>query len=373
MFKFFEYDASRVDTEGKNIVDSILNLARQSYANKKDADYETKNRYVCGELAKYALQGSAFAADNGDQALENTKKIMARNGSFRERFNLILSQVVTAIVPEVNNDAFSRYIAEVHQIGYGDTSVFQIGSNDLFAVKEKAEGIRRGVDQPMFDDEITVNAHPVTIDAHIDWYPFAAGRVDMGNFALKIAKSFSAYVFIKAVKGMLAVSSESGSSDIDTATKYGAAYTVNGVGAKNWGTLRERVSAANGGMGVIAIGTAVALSSASLEGNYQVQIGEEMNKVGYLDQYLNTPLIAIDNVLVPGTTNTTAELALPDDRIFMVPVAGDKPVKIVFEGHEVAVEVDPEHTSDVRYGLSIEMRVGISAVCGSKYGTIKLA
>ncbi|MBO7732388.1 MAG: hypothetical protein J6S67_07540 [Methanobrevibacter sp.] len=213
----------------------------------------------------------------------------------------------------------------------------------------------------MFDDEITVNASPITIDACIDWYPFVAGVFDMGNFALKIGRSFMAYIFLKAVKGMT-----------QATTAFGAAYSTNGVSVQLFGTLRERVSAANGGMNVIAIGTAVALANCSLQGNYQVEIGEEMNKVGYLDQYLGVPLIGINNVLVPGTTNTTATLALPDDIIYIIPVGGVRPVKIVFEGDEVSVSFNPDMTSDRRYGISVEMRVGVEAVVGSKYGTIDL-
>ena len=56
----------------------------------------------------------------------------------------------------------------------------------------------------------------------------------------------------------------------------------------------------------------------------------------------------------------------------MVPVAGDRPVKIVFEGNEISVSFNPDNTSDRRYGISVELRVGISAICGSKYGTITL-
>ena len=196
---------------------------------------------------------------------------------------------------------------------------------------------------------------------HIDWYPFASGVFDMANFMLKIARSFEAYIFIKAVKGMATATS-----------RFGAAYTVNGVSVQNWGTLKQRVSAANGGMSVIAIGTEIALSNCSLGGNYQVQIGEEMNKVGYLDQYLGVPLIGLKNVLYPGTTNSSADLVLPDNRIYMIPVAGAKPVKIVFEGNEVSVMFNPSETSDVRLGLTITMRVGIAAICGPKYGTVTL-
>ena len=360
MRKTFDYNRSYGD-EFNTIVDCAVDLAIATYENKKPADYAEKNKSVLEGMAKWALAGTVGAARYEAEGLAALRSPQVRTAAFRDQFNAIIAQIVTAIVPTVASEDFERYIAEVRQVGYGETARFIIESNDLFKVNSKAEGVRKGVDQPMYDTEFTVNANPIEISTHIDWYPFASGVFDMGNFGLKIARSFEAYIFLKAVKGMAAAS-----------TAFGAAYGANGVTPQLWGTLKQRVSAANGNMGVIAIGTEIALSNCSLTGNFQVQIGEEMNKVGYLDQYLSTPLIAIKNVLVPGTTNGAATLALPDNKIYMVPVAGDRPVKIVFEGNEVTVEYEPKATSDTRYGITVTMRVGIAAICGAKYGTITL-
>ena len=361
MRKYFNYTKS-ADDEFNSLVNCTLDLARATYEGKKENDYEAKNRELLEAMGKKMVEGTKYEAEYDNEGLSLFNKPMVRNNtSVRDNFNAVIAQVTTCIVPEVVNDTFSNFIAEVHQVGYGDTARFIIESNDLFKVNSKAEGVRKGVDQPMFDEEITVNAKPVTIDAAIDWYPFAAGIFDMGNFALKIGRSFMAYIFLKAVKGMTQASQ-----------KYGAAYNTNGVSVQLFGTLKERVQAANGGMSVVAIGTAIALANCSLGGNYQVEIGEEMNKVGYLDQYLGVPLIGLNNVLVPGTTNTTAQLVLPDNIIYLVPVAGQKPVKILFEGDEISVSFNPEMTSDKRYGISVELRVGVEAIVGPKYGTITL-
>ena len=361
MRKYFNYTKS-ADDEFNSLVNCTLDLARATYEGKKENDYEAKNRELLEAMGKKMVEGTKYEAEYDNEGLSLFNKPMVRNNtSVRDNFNAVIAQVTTCIVPEVVNDTFSNFIAEVHQVGYGDTARFIIESNDLFKVNSKAEGVRKGVDQPMFDEEITVNAKPVTIDAAIDWYPFAAGIFDMGNFALKIGRSFMAYIFLKAVKGMTQASQ-----------KYGAAYNTNGVSVQLFGTLKERVQAANGGMSVVAIGTAIALANCSLGGNYQVEIGEEMNKVGDLDQYLGVPLIGLNNVLVPGTTNTTAQLVLPDNIIYLVPVAGQKPVKILFEGDEISVSFNPEMTSDKRYGISVELRVGVEAIVGPKYGTITL-
>lgn len=361
MEKYFAYTKS-ADESFNSLVDCTLDLARACYEGRKPADYEARNKDLLYAMGKKGVEGTRYEVAFEAEGLSVYNRPMVKNNStVRDNFNAVIAQVINAIVPEVVNDTFSKFIAEVHQVGYGETARFIIESNDLFRVNSKAEGVRKGVDQPMFDDEITVNASPLTIDACIDWYPFVSGVFDMGNFALKIGRSFMAYIFLKAVKGMA-----------QATTDFGAAYTVNGVTPTLFGTLRERVSAANGGMNVIAIGTAVALSNVSLQGNFQVEIGEEMNKVGYLDQYLGVPLVGLNNVLIPGTTNGAATLALPDNRIYMIPVGGVRPVKIVFEGDEISVTFNPETTSDKRYGVSIELRVGINAIVGSKYGTITL-
>lgn len=370
MLKQFSYNVESVDTEARDIIEGSLALARQTYEKAKDSDYDAKNIVLCNAMAKYAIADTKFASrianlpeeEQGEAARKLFTEGMVRNNPVvRSNFELVLAQVVNAIIPEVNNDIFSRFIAEIRQVGFGDTAVFRLESNDLFAVKEIAEGVRDTVSQPMYDDEITVHGKPVQIQSHIDWYPFAAGRFDMGYYAVKVARSFAAYIFLKAVKGLASAT-----------TLYGAAYQINGVSANDWTELAEKVRAANGGMGVIAIGTRSALSQVTLNGNFQVEIGEEMNKVGYLDQFQGIPLIAIDNVLVPGTTNSTAELALGGDRIWMIPAAGDKPVKIVFEGNQISVSEDPKETTDVRLGLITNLRVGVEAVIGSKVGTVIL-
>lgn len=361
MLKMFNYNRTE-DTVFNSLVDSTLELAIAKYEGKEVADYAEKNKALLISMGKKAVEGTRYESEFETKNLALFGNPQVRNNTtVRDNFNAVIAQITTAIVPIVSNDVFSKYISEIHQVGWGETARFIIESNDLFKVNSKAEGVRKGVDQPMYDEEITVNAKPIEISAHIDWYPFMAGTFDMGNFALKIGRSFMGYIFLKAVKGMTAA-----------ASSFGAAYNTNGVTPQLFGTLKQRVMAANGGMNVIALGTEIALSNLALTGNYQVEIGEEMNKVGYLSQYLSTPVVAIKNALVPGTTNGAANLILPDNIIYLVPVAGQRPVKILFEGQEVTVNYNPDDSSDRRYGIVVEMRVGVSAICGAKYGTITL-
>ena len=76
---------------------------------------------------------------------------------------------------------------------------------------------------------------------------------------------------------------------------------------------------------------------------------------------------------VEGMAEVTGVRISTHDGMTRIVMDADKPVKIVFEGNEVSVNFVPENCSDSRLGLSVEMRYGVSTICGSKYGTIKLA
>jgi len=164
MKKYFGYTKSS-DEVFNSLVENTLELAREAHEGKKSANYAEKNSDLLVAMGKKAIEGTRFEADFEAEGLAIYNKPMVKsNTTVRENFNAVIAQVVTAIVPEVVNDTFSQFIAEVHQVGYGETARFIIESNDLFKVNSKAEGVRKGVDQPMFDDEITVNAKPVTVD-----------------------------------------------------------------------------------------------------------------------------------------------------------------------------------------------------------------
>lgn len=50
----------------------------------------------------------------------------------------------------------------------------------------------------------------------------------------------------------------------------------------------------------------------------------------------------------------------------------NKPIKVVFEGQTVSVEKDAMFAADHAYGFVVDMRMGMDAVVGSKFGAIQL-
>ena len=348
------------------IITSVVDSAKARYETQTEPSKE-ELRLQNEVIVKYALEGTRFEAKFEQEGLACMKNPqITKNETVRSNFEAVIAEVVNAIAPSVTSADYARFLAEVRQVGWGDTARFIIRSNELFKVNEIAEGVNRGVLQPIFDNEVTVNPSPIEIATAIDWYAVAAGVFDWGDFGLRAGRSFEAYIFLKVIAAMTSV----------TGDMIGAGYIANGYTPANWTNLVQKVSAANGGAPVYAIGSLGALAKVNTTGanglGLQYFVGEDYLSKGYIDKFLGARMIPVDPALVPTTINSTADLAVPDNKIYMVAADAYRPVKIVFEGNSMTVERIPEETTDKRYGIRIQMRVGVSAIVGSKFGRIDL-
>lgn len=347
-----------------DIVDEILELSSYCMNNNKPADYEERARNVNSAVARYAVSNTRFEKKFEEQGVEMFKSPqIVRNSDILENYNVVIAEVINAIAPTVVSETYTRYLAEVRQVGWGDTARFLIQSNEMFKVNEIAEGVTRGVLQPIYNNEMTVDCSTTEIATFIDWYSVATGVFDWGDFGFRAGRSFENYVMIKIIAAMT-----------EATSLLGAAYGVNGVDTDNWTTLADRVSAANGGATVYAIGTVAALNKCMpATVGLQYGLGEEMAKDGFLDRYLGVRLIPIAQAMMATKVNTTANLLIPTNVIYMVASEANRPVKIVFEGDSVTVEKIPEQTTDKTYWIRVQIKLGVAVVLGSKHGTITLS
>lgn len=358
MFTAYNYRAK--DEAFNNIIDTAVKLTRESYEGITNPNRAEELKVLNAAICKYALQGTRYA-DIENATLKNPQ--INRDAMVRSNFDAIVAEIINASAPAVASADYSRFLADVTQVGWGETARFLVKSNDLFRVNEIAEGVTRGVLQPIYNDEITVNCGKIQIATAIDWYQVAAGSFDWGDLGYKISKSFEGYIFLKVVAAMTSATSQ-----------LGAAYSISGFDDTKWINLTQRVGAANGGdVAVYGIGTLAALNKVtpSVPG-FQYGLGKEIADKGFLDKYLGAKLIPIDQALVPGTVNSTADFAVPNDKVYVIAAAKDKPAKIVFEGDSIVIENIPEETTDYKYGISISMRIGTAALVGSKFGIVNL-
>lgn len=359
----FNYEKSD-NQDFNSIVEGVVSSV-QMYSNGQGSskDYLELQEEINNTVAKYVVTDTRFEnqfAQQGSSVLKNPN--VTRNQVVRSNFNAVVAQIINAVLPLTASRVYGDTFMDIHQVGWGDTARFLISSNDLFKVNEIAEGIHRSTLQPIYNNEVTVNCGTVEIATSIDWYAVAAGVFDWGQFGARSGRSFEGYILLKAIAAMSSAT-----------TALGAAYSGAGIDTEQWTNIVDRVSAANGGSSVYGLGTLAALNQVipSTVG-LQYGLGEEVAKEGFLDKYLGARLVPIDQVMVPGTVNTSAQLAIPTDTIYLVAAESYKPVKVVFEGDSVVVEDIAERTTDKTYGVSIQMKIGVAAIVGSKFGVITL-
>lgn len=347
-----------------DIVDgSIESLHLYSEGVKDRKSYDELQKDISSNVAKYLTEGTRYAAkfdECGSEVLRNPN--VTRNKDIREKFNAVIAEIINSAIPTTVSHRFGEEFMEVRQIGWGDTARFLISSNELFQVNEIAEGILRGVLQPIFNDEITVNASPIEIATSIDWYQVAAGNFDWGQFGFRAGRSFEGYILLKGMAAMA-------SGTFNAGAEWGQA----GFSETTWTELAQMVSSANGGQDVYALGTLTALAQVypSVTG-LQYGLGKEIVDRGHLDRFLGVKLVPIDNFILPGRVNTTGTLGLPNNKIYMIAADQYKPIKVIMEGDSVAVEWIPTETTDKTYRVRVQMRIGVASVLGSRYAEITL-
>lgn len=366
MRKTFSYNKS-----GNEVVDSLVDTfytLTQKYIEGKGntEEYRETNATFTDNLMKYCVESIPNATYT---SLEMIKNPMVHNNIFfQQTFDTVLAQAITPVVPTVASDGYSQ-LYDVTQVGFGDNAKYTVDSNELFIVNSVAEGIARGGVQTTYGTEYTVTAKREQISIYVDWYHVVAGKQDWGQMGAKIGASFTAFIQAKVAKAMASV--------ITNSSNYGiSGYIASGMTDENWLTTARNVKLANAGADVYALGTAIALASVlpaeSATSGFRYGEDGAIVKDGFLPSYKKVPLIELGNALVPNTVNGTPEVVLPDDVIYMIPMGMNKPIKVAIEGNTVTVEKDPLYSADHSYGMTVDMRIGVDAVVGSKFGAIDL-
>lgn len=332
-----------------------------SFKDIKVDDYEKDNHKFNETLMKYCVDNSLGKfAWNGLETLKNP--MVHQDLGFQATFKAVISQIIQPVAPAVVSNTYMD-IAEIQQVGWGETGRFIVNPNDLFLVNDIAEGVQFGGLQRLYKDEVTVNPTSKQIRYDMPWYQVASGMFDFGEWAYKIGLSFGGYINATVVNSF--------TSTIASLTAASSPYVASGFTDLHHLAVAQRVKTANANSQVYVYGTMTALGAViPATAGLQYGLGEEWTKVGYLGAYRGIRLMEIDQALVPGTVNTTANLIIPNDTLYYMPLGGYKPVKIVFEGSNVTIDTIPTETPDKTGGLSITMKFATAVAVGSKFGAI---
>lgn len=379
MFKFFSTAPTAVfanDTE-KAIVDSLVEIGQQRmlqahkategegksvrnrmFAGMKESDdYMGDNEVAIKSLLAYCAEKAGISND------EQTLKALAnqKNTVFSEKFFSVVSQALPVMITSTVNYMFMD-VADVKNIGWGDTAHFKVASKDIFTVNKIGLGNKRGAVQRLYSEDITVNPIAREITIGLDWYQLVSGRYDFGDWMYRVGLSYATDI------------TKSIYDQIDSA--YGSLPAPLALGSftdANWTNISQRVSLANGNMPVYALGTIAALGAVIPSNDYlKMELGQEFADVGYLGKYKGTGLLRVPQVLVPNTVNTTLQFGIDDNRIYFIALDADKPVKIVFEGSVLTNQEDSTQTADGQMIITVKNKYESRLASASVFGIIDI-
>lgn len=270
----------------------------------------------------------------------------------------VVNKLIDIVVPSVVKEDFMN-VADVVNIGYGDTVEFDIKSGDLFKVVKNGNSRRHVEVQKQFTGTKTLTPENHTITTETDLYRVLAGKESAVDYAMKVILSIESEI---AIDVMTAVKS---SFDVLTTN-----FKENGFSETGFKKLAQRVQAANGGAKVVAIGTDLGLGTILPTSDYlKMGVGEEYTKIGYLPVFKNVPLVAISQKI--DWDSEDYEFALDDEYIYFVSPQTRKLVQIVFEGDTLAIVGEQFGNANLTQKSSLHKRWAVGLITNSKYGIMK--
>lgn len=169
MKKIFNY--TKFEKQSQNdLVETFQTLCDAYMAGKASTkEYKDTNEKFNFEFMK-ECHSAIPNADVENFNLESLKNPMIHNDVFMlHRFNTILAQMITPVVPTVVASGFDN-LYDVTQVQFGDSAKYFIDSNEMFIVSAAAMGIARGGVQTVYGTEYTVRAYKKEVACYIDYF-----------------------------------------------------------------------------------------------------------------------------------------------------------------------------------------------------------
>lgn len=291
---------------------------------------------------------NAFLAEIGTDKIDfNT---------YRENKYKIFRIIQETISPILNDRLVETMgsFTEVRNIGWGDSTVFDVENPELFDVSIIADGTANLRRQRIDNGRMNVEMSNYGISIYDEFYRFLAGRVNWGQMVDKVARSYE-----KKMAESVSAAIFGGYDDLDGALKYSGTYAEDKVL-----DVLQQVEAMYGS--AMLLGTKAAL--AKLKPEYVGDADKQQyNAIGHLGTFRGYDMVALTQFMRAGTN----ELGLSKNDILVLPSASEKLVKIVHEGD--AIVQDKQNDSDLTIEHTFIKKAGIGLTIANGFGILRFS
>lgn len=303
-----------------------------------------------------------FSKEDADQALR--EELIKITGSDRPDYKVMrrnkvevyefLEKTLDSLI-DYNLESEFKSIAEVHNVNWGDSPVFNIDNPELFKVAIIADGTNNLRRQRIENGSVVVETYMRGINIYEEFYRFLAGRVDWIKMVNRVASSYNNEIYTAIYTAI--ADSYDGLGDVYKKTGSFDAGELNNI--------IQHVEAASGVEAVI-IGTKSSLGKV-VGGQVSDSMKDAYNNQGFFGVFNGTPMEKIRQVHKSGTDEFLIE-----DHLLVVPRGAEKISKIVLEGESIIRDIPGGINQDQTLEHEFQKRSGVAVVTANKYGMYSL-
>lgn len=264
----------------------------------------------------------------------------------KKEINAIITENINEVLKVKVGDALS-IIADVAFIGHGEKKEYNVRNGKL-----KVEYVALGTEirrQKIYKSKVTSQPRAIGGSVYAELDDILAGRAEaftelIDELSLAIEQEIMNTVQSAFVAAM---------QNAPTANRY--------VGAFNLGQLRSVANTVAAYGRPVIFGTGAALSNITGDAGFQASMSDAMkdafNRDGFIGTWEGKALVQLPNTFV-DETNT--EWILDNRYIYVLPLNGDKPVKVTFEGGSLLLE--KESFEDGSVTKKVLQKVGVNVL-----------
>lgn len=341
---------------------------------------ETNDKFQAAHLLYAAKQADALIGKKGPETFEEFKRNgnqYYRNDMFLRVLAGIYTDIINPILPRVFSEAVSVF-ADVYEVGFGETYQITIGSNDIPVFQDSAFGTARSKPRNYFySKDYTLNPQPKTAQINAKWMQLVGNNVDFGQFFANL----TAGMYAKTM-GMWNAAMNAAIAD----TSLVPANLSVTFDTQNWVKLANRLAAVNNTSisNIVAFGSYPALAqvlpqdvtgstNVNMDAAIATLLGADYVRAGYLGEYMAIRLMPLQDVIIPGTQNTTVSTMLSDSLIYMMAGNGRKPIAMAMNREmPITLEILPEHAGDLSMGINVSYSVDMVSVFSDHIGVVNI-
>ena len=349
------------------------------YAKLNQVTYSELNNNFARRRVLYAAKRADEAIgrepiDDFDEFRRNANRYM-HNGTFLHTLQGFDEDVLYPILPQVYSDAVAEF-ADMTFVGFGETKVITVGSNDIPFFVDSSWGASRNVPtNTLYDAVYTLNPKPKTAKMAVKWVQFVGNDMDFGRYYTSLAAGM--YSKTMAMWNEVLVAASSNTTLVPTNLQI----TYNST---NFVQLANTMSAltATPVTGLVTFGSLVALnkmlpnqvtgaSNVNMDAAIATLLGPEYMRMGYIGEQAGVKYMPLRDAIVPGTQNSSPTTLLPANKAWMMASRSYKPITIAIN-RETPIELvyDPVNSADMTMGVNVTTALDMVAVVASKIGVI---